>query len=427
MNNKSYLIFWFSQMVSQLGSAMTTYALTLWSFGMTGHAMTVSSLMLCSWLPFVLLSPFAGVLVDRLPKKRLLLLSDTVTACGTLCALLLVRAGVLRLWHISLLNALAGAMSAIQCSASAVAVGLLVPKEHLPRVAGLRGFSNSAVGLFAPMLAAGVFGFWGLDAVILCDLLSFCFALCCLLFLVHIPETPSPGVMQIKESMHEGFRFLRSIPGLRVLIGYMALVNLLAQVTYENILSPMLLARSGSVRTAGTVSSMIGFAGIIGGMFVAGSRRRKDPVLLVFGAAAVSFLLGDLLLGAGRSLSCWLVAGFTASFPVPFIQAGQHVLYYGIIPRELQGRVFAAVNSLQTSTVPIGLLLGGFLADRVFEPLMASGIPLAQILARIVGTGRGSGMAVMFLCTGTLGFLLSILCGCSRAVRTLAQQVQELE
>ena len=427
MNNKSYLIFWFSQMVSQLGSAMTTYALTLWSFGMTGHAMTVSSLMLCSWRPFVRLSPFAGVLVDRLPKKRLLLLSDTVTACGTLCALLLVRAGVLRLWHISLLNALAGAMSAIQCSASAVAVGLLVPKEHLPRVAGLRGFSNSAVGLFAPMLAAGVFGFWGLDAVILCDLLSFCFALCCLLFLVHIPETPSPGVMQIKESMHEGFRFLRSIPGLRVLIGYMALVNLLAQVTYENILSPMLLARSGSVRTAGTVSSMIGFAGIIGGMFVAGSRRRKDPVLLVFGAAAVSFLLGDLLLGAGRSLSCWLVAGFTASFPVPFIQAGQHVLYYGIIPRELQGRVFAAVNSLQTSTVPIGLLLGGFLADRVFEPLMASGIPLAQILARIVGTGRGSGMAVMFLCTGTLGFLLSILCGCSRAVRTLAQQVQELE
>ena len=89
--------------------------------------------------------------------------------------------------------------------------------------------------------------------------------------------------------------------------------------------------------------------------------------------------------------------------------------------------MFAAVNSLQTSTVPIGLLLGGFLADRVFEPLMASGIPLAQILARIVGTGRGSGMAVMFLCTGTLGFLLSILCGCSRAVRTLAQQVQELE
>lgn len=426
MKNRSYLAFWFSQMVSQLGSTMTAYALTLWAYRQTGHAMTVSILMLCSWLPFVLSSPVAGVLVDRFPKKRLLLIPDVVAACGTLCALLLIRKGGLQLWHIGVLNALTGAMSAIQCSACAVAVGLLVPSEDLPRTAGLRGFSDAAVGLLAPMLAASVFGCSGLAPVFLCDLLTCCLAIG-LLVALRVPETPSAGSVRTRESMVEGFRFLRSMPGLMMIIFYMALVNLLAQVTYENILSPMLIARSGSTATAGVVSSMLGLAGIAGGLVVAVSGQRRNPMLFIFGATGASFLLGDLLLGAGRSLPVWLAAGFCASFPIPFIQAGLNTVYYGIIPPALQGRTFAAINALQTSTIPIGLLLGGVLADRVFEPAMASGTPLARSLSYIVGTGPGSGMAVMFLCTGALGFLVSILCSRSRAVRVLTRQSWKCE
>jgi len=426
MKNRSYLAFWFSQMVSQLGSAMTAYALTLWAYKQTGHAMTVSILMLCSWLPFVLSSPFAGVLVDRSPKKRLLLIPDVVAVCGTLCALLLIRTGGLRLWHIGILNALTGAMSAIQAPASAVAVGLLVPSEDLPRTAGLRGFSDAAVGLFAPMLAASLFGCSGLGLVFLCDLLTCCLAIGFLVVL-RVPETPSPGSERTRESMVEGFRFLRSMPGLMMIIFYMALINLLAQVTYENILSPMLMTRSGSTAVAGVVSSMLGFAGVAGGLLVAFGRKRQDPLQLIFGATAVSFLLGDLLLGAGRSLPVWLVAGFCASFPIPFTQAGLNTLYYGVVPRALQGRTFAAINALQTSTIPIGLLLGGVLADHVFEPAMSLGTPVARGLSRIVGTGPGSGMAVMFLCTGTLGFLVSVLCSRSRSVRLLARQTSKCE
>ncbi len=422
MKNRSYLVFWFSQTVSQLGSVMTAYALTLWAYRQTGHTMTVSILTLCSWLPFVLLSPFAGVLVDRLPKKRLLLVPDTVAACGTVCALLLIRVGALKLWHICVLNALGGAMSAVQSSASAVTVGMLVPKSDLPRTAGLRGFSDAAAGMFAPMLAVSVFGHSGLGAVFLCDLLSFCLAFACLMAL-RLPETQPAGPARTRESIEEGFRFLHGMPGLMMIVVYMALVNLLAQVTYENILAPMLMARSGNTAAAGVVSSMLGFAGIAGGLLVAASRKRQDPMLFIFGATAVSFLLGDLLFGAGRSLPAWLIAGFCASFPIPFIQAGLNVLYYGVIPCELQGRTFAAISALQTSTIPLGLLLGGALADRVFEPGVASGTPLARSLSLIVGTGPGSGMAVMFLCTGTLGFLVSVLCSRSRDVRALVRQV----
>ena len=425
MKYKSYLIFWLSQTVSQLGSGMTAYALALWAYGQTGRAMTVSLLTLCTWLPYVLLSPFAGALADRLPKKRLLLIPDAVAALGTLCALLLLRADALGTVGLCLLNALLGAMNALQAPASAVTVGLLLPREDLGRAAGLRAFGDSAVLLLQPALAAAVLGLWGMDAVFLCDLLSFAAAFCCVLLLVRVPETPAAPGDQPRYSVREGFSFLRKSPGLRALIAMMALMNLLSRLTYENILSPMLMARSGGPVAAGAVNSVLGLAGILGGLAVAADKGRRDPVRRIALCAALSFLLGDLTMGLGRSLPVWLAAGFFASFPIPFIMAGQNVLLYGAAPVALQGRVFAARNALQQSTVPVGLLLGGLLADRVFEPMMAGGGPLARALTPLVGSGAGSGMAVMFLCTGTLGCAAALLCGRSRSLRALARQVEE--
>lgn len=424
MKNKTYLIFWGSQTLSQLGSAMTAYALSLWAFGQTGRTMTVSVLTLCAWLPYVLLSPYAGVLADRLPKKRLLLAPDAVAAAGTLCALLLLRAGALRIGYLYGLNALLGCMNALQGPASAVTVGLLVPPEELSRAAGLRSFGDSAVTLLSPMLAAALLGLAGMGAVLLCDLLSFAGAFLCVLLLVRVPETAPAAPRRVRESLREGFAFLKGSPGLRGLIAGMAVLNLLSRLTYENILTPMLLARTGSAAAAGAVNSVLGLAGILGGAAVAADKKARDPVRMIYGCAALSFLLGDLPMGLGQSLPVWLFAGFCASFPIPFIMAGQNVLLYGTVPRELQGRVFAVRNALQQSTVPVGLLLGGLLADEVFEPMMAAGGGLSRLLAPLYGTGPGAGMGVMFLCTGVLGTLWSLLCRRSPALRALAREAE---
>ncbi|MDE7222578.1 MAG: hypothetical protein K2O34_02205 [Acetatifactor sp.] len=76
-------------------------------------------------------------------------------------------------------------------------------------------------------------------------------------------------------------------------------------------------------------------------------------------------------------------------------------------------------NAVQYSTIPIGILLGGVLADYVFEPLMSSGSSMAAALGRLVGSGSGSGMAVMFLCTGVCGFLVSAFSYRNREIRKL--------
>lgn len=110
-------------------------------------------------------------------------------------------------------------------------------------------------------------------------------------------------------------------------------------------------------------------------------------------------------MAVGKNVFWWLVA---ASLPIPFIMANQNTMLYRKVPATMQGRVFAVRNAIQYSTIPIGIILGGYLADYVFEPFMFSGNRLAKMLEIIVGDSAGSGMATMFLCTGICGFMVSV-------------------
>ena len=117
----------------------------------------------------------------------------------------------------------------------------------------------------------------------------------------------------------------------------------------------------------------------------------------------------------------WSVAAIAACFPIPFIMAGQNVILYKMVPQELQGSVFSVRNAIQYATIPIGLLLGGFLADYVFEPFMQSESGLANALGHLVGTGNGAGMAVMFLCTGIMGSTVSLLAYHKKEIQKLQE------
>lgn len=200
----------------------------------------------------------------------------------------------------------------------------------------------------------------------------------------------------------------------------MTALNFFSRLTYENILTPMLMARSENSKTAvGIVNTVMGLGGMLGGLLIVARRPSADRVKMIYISAALSFLLGDLPMGLGRGAVSWSLAAFCASFPVPFILTGQRILMYEHIPRPIQGSVFAVRNALQYVGIPVGILLGGFLADAVLEPLMRRGGGISGLLSVLVGSGRGSGMAVMFLCTGILGFTASVLAYRNREIRKL--------
>ena len=409
-NFRKYTIFWLSQSVSQLGSAMTGNALVLWAFHQTESAMSMSLMAFCNYVPYIIVSLFAGDFVDRHSKKKVMLLSDSIAAVCSLVVLLLWNLGSLQIVHIYMVNTVIGFMNAFQQPASAVAVGRLVSKEEMGRISGLNSFSSNLITVFSPIIAAAVYAFGGIKIVLSIDFVTFLFAFSILLFVIQIPEIYENRRKEgAFAGCKEGFLFLFQNKGLWYIVVTMAVINFLSRLTYENILSPMILFRSGNSSIAyGVVNAAIGVGGIAGGLLVSIRKLPKDRVKTMYGAAAFSFLLGDLTMGLGRNFYFWSFAGIAASLPIPFIMAAQNVILYEKIPTTIQGRVFAVRNAVQFGTIPAAILLGGFLAEYVFEPFIKSENIVAQMLQNLVGSGNGSGMAVMFLCTGIIGSLFSL-------------------
>ncbi len=185
---RAFFVLWPTQALSQLGSAMTSFALTLWLFERTGSALAASLLSICSYAPYVLMSIFAGALSDRWSKKTVLLVCDALAACCTLALLILLRADALRPAHMYALNAVTGLMNTVQQPAGDVAMTLIVPKEEYGRTSGLRSFSGSLVTVLHPVAATALFALAGLEGVIYADLATFAVAFLALLFFVRIPE-----------------------------------------------------------------------------------------------------------------------------------------------------------------------------------------------------------------------------------------------
>lgn len=418
---KKYIILWLSQSVSGLGSSMTGFALVLWAYGQSGSAMSVSMMSFCNYVPYIILSLFVGSFIDRHNKKTIMLVADSIAAACSLAVLASLLMGQLAVWNIYVINAVVGITNAFQQPASAVAVGRLVPEEKISNVSGMSSFSNNLIVVFSPILASFLFAAGGLQIILLVDLLSFIFAFCVLLFFVSIPEgkqekrddSPFAGIA-------EGFAFLKKEKGILYMMLTMALINFFSRLTYENILSPMILSRSsGDSNVLGIVNACMGAGGIAGGILVSVKKESRHKAEAIFVSTALSFLFGDLMMAVGKNVFWWTAAAVAASLPIPFVMANQNAILYRKIPSAMQGRVFAVRNAIQYSTIPVGIILGGCLADYVFEPFMVSGNRLAGVVGAIVGNGAGSGMAAMFLCTGICGFTVSILSCFNREIKKL--------
>ncbi|MDO5311193.1 MAG: MFS transporter, partial [Clostridia bacterium] len=188
---RCFTVLWITQSLSALGSAMTNFALIIWLYGENGSAAETAMLSVCSYAPYVAVSIFAGALIDKWNKKAVMLVCDAFAALCTAAVLVLLTTDRLRPYHLYVLNTLNSLMNTIQQPASEVAVTALVPKKHFQRIGAMKAFSNSLIGIFAPVLSSAILAFWHMSAVIAFDLASCFVAEAALLFFVKIPRTDS--------------------------------------------------------------------------------------------------------------------------------------------------------------------------------------------------------------------------------------------
>lgn len=408
---KSFLLLWSSQAVSSLGTAMTEYALIVWVYRQEGTALSTALLTLCSFAPTILFRFAAGAIADRWDKKRIMLTADLFAACGTLSVFLLYTFSALRVWHLYLINNLLSFMNAFQEPAAFVATSLLVPKEHYTRVSGLQGFSGAAVSILAPALGAGMLAFGGLKAVLILDLCSFFIAFFVLLLFIRIPKIWDAEKQQkepFKKTCAEGFRFLRQHTVLLRMILFMTCVNFLAKMSNDGLLSPFVLARTGdNQRALGAVQSFTALGVMVGSLVITWMKPVKDRLRLIGISTALVFS-GNIFQSLSRHPAVWCAAAFVSYAMAAIMNAHMTAFMREQVPPEMQGRVFSAESTLKNCAIPLGLFLGGMLADRVFEPLMISDSPVQRLLISLFGEGTGAGIAVQFFVMGILGIILCL-------------------
>lgn len=403
----SFVVIWVGQVVSTLGSGLTGFALAVWVYQQTGSTTRFALIAFVTFLPGILLSPLAGALADRWDRRLAMIVSDLGAAGATLALVLLIWRGRLELWQIYLLMFVVSAFGALRWPAFAAATTLMVPKRHLGRAGGMTEMGEAAGELVAPLIAGALVMTIGRQGILLIDFATYLVAVIALLA-VRIPPPPvtAEGAAArgslLREALH-GWWFIRRRPGLLALLLLFASTHVgLGMV--QILLTPMVLSFA-SAAVLGGVLTVAGVGMLAGSLVMSawgGPRRR------VAGILGLLALQGTTLLFGGLRPSAPLIAGvaFVFLFAIPILNGCSQALWQTKVAPDLQGRVFAVRRTVAWSTLPLTYLVAGPLADRVFEPLMAVGGPLAGSVGRLIGVGKGRGIGLLVIVLGVLVLLV---------------------
>ena len=399
------MILWLTQSFSALGSAMTNFALIVWSYQAQGSALTTALLSVCSYAPYVVMSIFAGALSDRWNKKAVMLASDSFAALCTVAVLVLLQAGRLEIWHLYCLNALNGLMNTVQQPAADVAISLLTPERHYQKASGLRSLANSLINMLTPMFATALLALAGIHAVILFDLFTFF----CRVSVAAVSGEAARSPLRRCPCRERaslcpaGAALLKGTAG-HPSPDFVPRRHQFHRVGLQRgIPPPCCFPAKAAARLLWVPSTPLREPRCFWAVPPPRRcRRPKSRVRAVCNTLLLAMSTENFFLAFGRSVPVWCLGAVLGWAAIPLMNANLDVLMRTHIPIAMQGRVFAARNTLQFFTIPLGYFAGGLLVDKVFEPLMARR-PAGSLLCVLFGAGKGSGAALLFFLLGLLG------------------------
>jgi MFS family permease len=404
---RTFAIIWLGQLVSLVGSGLTSFALSVWVYQQTGSVTRFMFVLLCALVPGIVIAPLAGALVDRYDRRLVMLLSDVGSALSTLPIGLLYISGHIEMWHIYVANACLSFFSAFRLPAYTAIIPTLFTKEQLGRANGLVQLGQAAGRISAPVLGGALLVGVGIQGVIFIDVASYVFAVATL-SVIKVPrlratEQEAEKKAPLLRQMAFGWNYLLERPGLLGLLFFYAAINFLVGMV-SVLVTPLVLAVA-SAPVLGVVMSIGGLGMLAGGVLMStwgGPKRRIHGVLGFMLLAGVAIILG----GVRPSIVLFAVAAFGFFFALPIMNGSSQVIWQTKVAPEVQGRVFAISGMFAMSSLPLGYLAAGPLADRVFEPLLRADGALASSVGRIIGVGPGRGIGLLFILTGFMTIAL---------------------
>ncbi|MBI5297996.1 MAG: MFS transporter [Chloroflexi bacterium] len=366
-----FFTIWTGQAFSLFGSALVQFALIWWLTQKTGSAVVLTMATLVGMLPQVLLGPFAGAIVDRSSRRIIMMVADGAIAAFTLLLVWLFATGQAQVWQVYVILAVRSLGGAFHFPAMSASTPLMVPEKHLTRISGLNQTLYGLMGMIAPPIGALLIEVMSTQGLLMIDVVTAIIAILPLFFFtIPQPERKSPEAHEEKSNLfgdvREGFRYMRSWPGLMAILGMAFFLNFL--LTPTGSLMPLLVIKhfgKGALEF-GLMDSAWGFGVIAGGLLLGvwGGFKKKVATSM---SGIIGIGVGMTMIGLAPSQYFWLalIGMGIGGFMNPITNGPLGALLQSNVRPDMQGRVMALVNSVATAMTPLGLMIAGPVSDAI--------------------------------------------------------------
>lgn len=401
-----FALIWIGQVFSLFGSGLAGFVVIWWLTSTTGSATVLATATLASMLPGILIGPLVGALVDRWDRRTIMIVADLTGALGAAALAFLFWSDMLAVWHVYLIMAVRSLAGAFHWPAMQASTSLMVPEQHLARVAGLNQMVQGATNIVAPPLGALLIAIWPLHGLMLIDVVTALVAVVSI-SLVRIPRPPRVAAdapqTGIKAEMIAGLRYIWQWPGLIMVMLMATVINLLLTPAFS--LLPILVTKhfGGAALQLAAMNTAEGIGIVIGGLLIGvwgGFKRRIHTT--IFGLIGMSFSILAIALAPANGFLIAVAGVAIVGLMSPIVNAPLMAVVQSVVAPDMQGRVFTVLGSISMAMSPLGLLVAGPIADAF-------------------------GVQVWYLVGGILSFVMAFLAYAIPAVRNLEDRPRDMQ
>ena len=422
---KNFYKLWLGELISNIGSGMTAFALSVYVYEKTGSVSYISLITLLSFMPSIILSPIGGLLADRYDRRLLMIIGDLFSGLGLIYILWNIQAGEKSIVPIFLGITFSSIFTSLLEPSYRATLTDILDEENYAKASGLIQAAGSAKYLISPVIAGMILSVADIRVILLLDILTF-ITTCLMIFLVR--KSMNSEMQNYKKDSFKGL--LEGLFIIKENRGVYSLVIIMFFVCFfmgfiQILIRPMILALS-SVKTAGMMESLCAAGLLIGSLWIgiAGIKKNYSKIL-----AVACFFCGIFMsmTGVNENLAIIGISTFLFFSTLPFMNSCADVLVRVSVPNELQGRVWGLISLITQMGTVTAYIISGVMADYIFEPMFNKNGLLVKNIGMIIGTGKGRGIGFMLILSGIGMLIMAIVIWKNGKIREVSEKCVDLK
>ncbi len=419
-----FLVLWSGELISAIGSGLTSFGLGVYVFQLTGKASATALITLLAFLPSILLGPFAGVLADRYDRRLMMILGDSLSALGLVFILICMLTGEVRIWQICIGVIISSVFSSLLDPAYKATITDLLTEDQYSKASGLVQMAGSSKYLISPIVAGFLLSVADIKLLLIIDICTFFITVTATMIVrkglhsVRAQNTNSFG-----REFKEGWQAVIKKKGVLLLVVLTSILTFF--VGFIQLLStPMLLAFS-DVSMLGTAETICAFGMLVSSIII-GFVPMKHGYVKILSVSLILTGFSMVAFGFREDIILICISGFLFFATLPFANTCIDVLIRTSIGNSLQGRAWALIGMISQLGYIAAYATSGLLADYIFVPMLLKGGSLENSVGRLIGTGGGRGIGFLIMIAGSLLSVTAVILYQIKSIRELEKQnVQE--